>query len=128
MFSKTLVMHPTTYTYLMSNLDSISSSNGKSNFISHNDMILGGCLIQKCEFTSPTINEFPKGKWIFPYSRFVKYHKEDEEWCRYFKIGYEARGFILGQIYTIDNNLLSMTLLIPEPFPQNKQEKILIKL
>jgi len=63
-----------------------------------------GIEIQIANHLSPTIDEPPKGTWMFPKERFVKYEASDEYWCRYCRIGREARGFIMGEILSIDDS------------------------
>ena len=107
---KTMYMHISTFEYIKSHPDVLNLKEqvmvgGKGSF----DIAFNGMDIVINNKLKPTINEFPKGSWIFPKERFVIYEPSDEEWCRYFKIGYEARGFIMGEILGVDDDFFRST-------------------
>lgn len=80
------------------------------------DMVFDGVQIIIDNDLKPTIDE---GKaWIFPKEKFVTYEKSDEEWCRYFGIGRQGQGLIMGDILHKENkhyNYIANILLDKTP-------------
>ena len=102
-----MYMHETTFRYLRDHPDVLQCK--QQVMISGYDFGFNGIEIVIANDLSPTIQEYPKGSWIFPKERFTIYEPSDEEWCRYFKIGYEARGFIMGEVMGVEENFFSTT-------------------
>ena len=98
-------MHETTFRYLREHPDVFKFK--QQVMVSGFDFGFNGIAIHINNNLSPTITEYPKGSWIFPKRPFITYEPSDEEWCRYFKIGHEARGFIMGEIIGMDNNFMN---------------------
>lgn len=103
----TLYMHQTTYEYIRDNIDAFNL--GTTAYISGDKFMLNGVDIKIDNSFCPTINE--SRDWIFPNERFVTYEKSDEEWCRYFGIGRQGRGFIMGEIFSVDSS--KMPIMYP---------------
>lgn len=101
-------MHETTFRYLQDHPDvfpakkQVIISQERSFGFDGIDLRINNCL-------KPTINEFPIGSWVFPKTPFIIYQRQDEELCRYCRIGYEARGLILGEIVGVDADFFSIT-------------------
>lgn len=93
-----LVMHQTTYNYLRTKL--LDGRPNKRAFISDSTFFIEGFEIVVSDVPSPTIHETTG--WIFPRNELFSYEASDEEWCRYFGIGRQGRGLVIGDIYEVN--------------------------
>ncbi len=99
-------MYITTYEYIRNHPDVFKFK--QQVMISGFDFGFNGIPIEINNNLSPTITEYPKGSWIFPKRPFITYEPSDEEWCRYCRIGHEARGFVMGEIVGVDSDFMSL--------------------
>jgi len=99
--NRVMYMHETTFRYLKEHPDVFKAK--QQVMTSGSEFGFYGIDIKFDNKLKPTINE-QKGRWIFPKERFVTYEHSDEGWCRYFKIGHEGRGLILGEVLGVDKD------------------------
>jgi hypothetical protein len=104
-----LYMHQTTYDYLKRNYLNIKTN---TTMYFSQDISFDGFEIVINNIFSPTIDE-PED-WIFPNEPFIKYEQKDKEWCKYFKIGRQGRGFILGEIMQLTGPLFNLEISPPK--------------
>lgn len=104
-----LFMHQTTYDYLKRNYLSIKTN---TTMYYSQDISFDGFEIVIDNMWSETIDE-TEG-WIFPNEPFVHYEQKDKEWCEYFGIGRQGRGFILGEIMQLTGPLFTLEISPPK--------------
>lgn len=98
-----ILMHETTYQYIK---DYIESNCPLPVSVQYSGEVfnLNGHVVKIDNSLKPTINEGTD--WIFPKEKFITYEKSDESWCRYFGIGRQGTGFVLGEII-LNNSIFS---------------------
>jgi hypothetical protein len=106
-------MHQTTYNYLRTKL--LDSRPKKRSFISDSTFYIEGFEIVVSDVPSPTIHETTE--WIFPHNSLFSYEASDEEWCRYFGIGRQGRGLVIGDIYEVNGKPYGIDYLVGESKP-----------
>jgi len=93
------IMHSTTKEYIYDRVIFGLAPNHRINISSEQEFKIYGHKVVIDNLLVPTVDE--TDRWIFPKERFVIYEESDEDWCRYFGIGRQGLGVIIGEIYRV---------------------------